>query len=69
VGIRFIQAQQRLNTTKEARNKSLRGQIAALRGAQTLVYPYDIFRVFRSARLALYPARSLISHFLAMSCL
>jgi len=42
-------------------NKWLRGQIAALLGAQTLAYLDDMSRVFCAVRLALYPARSLIA--------
>jgi TolC family type I secretion outer membrane protein len=47
----------------ETLNKCLRGQIAALRGTPNLAVLFVLSRLVRSVRLALYPARSLISTF------
>jgi len=46
-------------------NKLLRGRIAALRGARSLAYLFDMPRSLRSARLALHPAHCFLQRFLS----
>ena len=47
----------------ETLSKLLRGRIAALRGARSLAYLFDMYRSLRSARLALHPAHRLFRLF------
>ena len=44
-------------------NKRLCERIAALRGTRNLDYPFDMFRILRSVRLALHLAQPFIQHF------
>ena len=47
----------------ETLNEWLRGRIAALRGARSLAYLFDMSRSLRSVRLALHPARCFLQRF------
>ena len=58
-----------MNLLKEARNKWLRGRIAALRGTHTLAVHRVLSWFMRTKRLALHPARSLIPCFLNLNFL